>query len=51
MWRDDLIAKCVMCGRLHFKAKEDVGGFPPYNIKQCDECKQVKLNTKGKEYL
>jgi len=49
MQKHDLLVKCIMCNRLYFKPKEDVGVFPYYNLSQCDECKQVKLNTKGKE--
>ena len=46
MKRSNTINKCLMCGRWWFK--EEKPTFPYYNIKTCDECKQVKLNGKGK---
>lgn len=49
MWNNDMLVKCSMCNRLYFKPKEDVGVFPYYSLSKCDECLQVKLNTKGKE--
>ena len=40
MKKANTINKCLVCGRYHFK--DEPNEFPYYNVKQCDECKQVK---------
>lgn len=32
----------MVCGRYWFKPKEDINGFPNYNVSICSECKKKK---------